>query len=152
MGLRRKRIPFITFLSGGILLYSSMPLFAQPNKGITSKISISVGWERLEYEEHEPDTRINSEAKLNNLVLGIEGLKRWKRLFCGVRSVFPILLGDDRENVARSGTAFQTNTLDFSWIRVDGFLGYPLRFWINPYLGIRWSEVNQERTPGRSLR
>jgi hypothetical protein len=32
------------------------------------------------------------------------------------------------------------------WIRIDGFLGYPLKDWANPYLGVRWSEVRQERT------
>jgi len=144
--VRMKRT-LISILSGaGFLLSTSTMVFADLNRGIESHISLGVAWERLEYKEHEPDTRIDSKATLNNLVVGMEGLKRWKYLFCGVKSVFPVFLESGNEEVTRSDKSFQTNNLELRWIRIDGFLGYPLRYWVNPYLGIRWSEVRQERT------
>ena len=136
----------IILFSGGLLLCSSTVAQAEASKGLVDKISLQLGWERLKYEENEPDTDLDSEAELNNLVLGIEALKRWEHFFCGARTVFPVLLGDDQEEVTRSGASVQTDTLEFRWIRIDGFLGYPLKPWFNPYLGFRWSEVRQERT------
>ena len=137
----------VSILSSTSLILSTWAIvLANSNEGIKSQISLGVAWEQLEYKEHEPDTRIDSKAKVNNLVVGIEGLKRWKYLFCGVKSVFPILLESGNEEVTRSEKSFQTNTLELRWIRIDGFLGYPLRDWANPYLGLRWSEVRQERT------
>jgi hypothetical protein len=143
--MRMKRT-LVSILSGTSLVISTCTLaVADPNRGIESQISLGVAWERLEYKEHEPDTRIDSKAKINNVVVGIEGLKRWKYLFGGVKSVFPVFLESGNEEVTRSGQSFQTDNLELRWIRIDGFLGYPLRDWANPYLGIRWSEVRQER-------
>jgi hypothetical protein len=121
-------------------------VFANSNKGIESQISLGIAWERLEYKEDEPDTHIDSKAKLNNLVVGIEGVMRWKYIFCGVKSVFPVLVEGGQEEVTRSGQSFQKDNLELRWIRIDGFLGYPLSYWVNPYLGMRWSDVRQERT------
>lgn len=121
-------------------------VLADPKRGVESQISLGLAWERIEYREHEPDTGIDSKAKLNSLLVGIEGLKRWKYLFGGVRTKFPIFLESGNEEVTRSDQSFQTDTLELRWIRIDGFLGYPLRYWANPYLGIRWSMVRQERT------
>jgi hypothetical protein len=140
------RLLLIILLSGNFLLCISAPVLAEANKGLASKISLRVGWEWLKYEEHEPDTNLDSKAELNNLVLGIEGLKRWKHLYCGVKAVFPVLLDDDQEEVTRSGASFQTDTLEIRWVRIDGFLGYPLKHWANPYVGFRWAEFRQERT------
>jgi hypothetical protein len=146
LAVRMKRALVSIFSSTSLLLSTCTLVFADPNRGIESQISLGVAWERLEYREHEPDTGIDSKAKVDNVVVGIEGLKRWKYLFCGVKSVFPVFLGSGNEEVTRSDTSFQTDTLELRWIRIDGFLGYPLRHWANPYLGIRWSEVRQERT------
>lgn len=143
--MARTLLSFILSTSLVIFLISA-PVSANSNIGIESQISVGFGMEMLEYKEHEKDTGTESEAKLHNLVFGIEGLKRWKYFFCGVRSVFPILLGDGQEEVTHSEKSFQKDTLELRWIRIDGFLGYSLRNWINPYLGIRWSEVRQERT------
>jgi hypothetical protein len=140
------RLLLIILLSASFFLCGSTPVFAEASRELTSKISLRLGWEGLKYEEHEPDTGLDSEAELNNLVLGVEGLKRWEHFFCGARAVFPVLLGDDQEEVTRSGAFFQTDTLEIRWIRIDGFLGYPLRPWFNPYAGFRWSESRQERT------
>jgi hypothetical protein len=138
IALRWIRMFLIPLLSGNLLLWLSMPIFAEARKGLTSEISLSVGWERLEYEEHEPVKGIESEVETDNLVLGVEGIKRWKHLFCGAKTVFPVSLGDDREKVTLSGTAYQTNTLELRWIRAAGFVGYPWSNWANPYFGVRW--------------
>ena len=122
------------------------PVSANSNTGIGTQISVGFGLELLEYKEHEKNTETESAAKLHNPVFGIEGLKRWEYLFCGVRPVFPVFLGDGQEETTHSGKSFQKDTLELRWIRIDGFLGYSLINWINPYLGIRWSEVRQERT------
>jgi hypothetical protein len=146
MTLKRPTSPFIVLLVGSCLLFFSKSIFAQSNSGIQSKISLGLGWEGLKYEEDEPDTDLDSEAELNNLVVGIEGLKRWEHFFCGAKAIFPVLLGDDQEEVTRAGASYQTDTLEVRWIRIDGFLGYPVRPWFNPYVGFRWSEFRQERT------
>jgi hypothetical protein len=140
------RLLLIIIMSFGLLLCTASVVQAEADRGLVDKISLQLGWEGLKYEEHEPDTGLDSEAELNNLVLSIQGLKRWKRFFCGTRAFFPVLLGDDREEVSLSSASYQTDTLEISWIRIDGFLGYPLRPWFNPYLGFRWSQFRQERT------
>jgi hypothetical protein len=146
LAMRMKRTLVSIFSSTSLFLSTCTLVFADPNRGIESQISLGVAWERLEYKEHEPDTRIDSKARLNNLVVGIEGIKRWRYLFCGVKSVFPVLLETGNEEVTRSDQSFQTDNLELRWIRIDGFLGYPLKDWVNPYLGMRWSGVRQERT------
>ena len=140
------RLVLIILFSTGLLFCNSVPVVAETNRGLVNQISLQLGWEGLKYEEHEPDTGLDSKAEVNNLVLGIEALKRWEHFFCGAKAVFPVLLGDDREEVTRSGASYQTDTLEIRWIRIDGFLGYPLRPWFNPYAGLRWSEFRQERT------
>lgn len=145
-GLRMTKTFIAILLSSSLLLFTCSSIFANSNRGIESQISLGIGWEQLEYKEHEKDTGLDSKAKLNSLVVGVEGLKRWEYLFCGIKSVFPVFLEGDQEEVTRYGRSFQKDNLELGWIRIDGFLGYPLRYWVNPYLGIRWSEVRQERT------
>ncbi len=129
-----------------LVLCLSASAFAETNRGIASKLSVGLGWERLEYEEYEPETALESDAQVNNGILTFEGLKRWTHLFGGIKAVIPVLLGDDDEVWTRSGTLQQTNTLEFSWLRADGFLGYPIKHWLNPYAGLRWAESRQDRT------
>jgi hypothetical protein len=145
-GLRMARTFIAILLSTGLLLFTCSSVYANSNKGIESQISLGTAWELLEYKEHERDTGLDSKAKPNSLVIAVEGLKRWKYLFCGVKSVFPVFLEGDQEEVTRNGRSFQKDNLELGWIRIDGFLGYPLIYWVNPYLGIRRSEVRQERT------
>jgi len=146
LGLRMAKTFIAILLSTSLLLFTCSSIFANSNRGIESQISLGIGWEQLEYKEHEKDTGLDSKAKLNSLVVGVEGLKRWEYLFCGIKSVFPVFLEGDQEEVTRYGRSFQKDNLELRWIRIDGFLGYPFRYWVNPYLGIRWSEVRQERT------
>ena len=140
------RILLITLLVANLLLCISISVFAKANKGIESKIALSMGWEWLEYEEHEGDTGIDSHAEVNNRIVRIEGIKRWKPVFCGIKDMAPLLLGDNEEKWSLSGTLFQTNSLEYRWIKVNGFIGYPWTYWLNPYGGLRWAESRQERT------
>ncbi len=143
--LRTGRL-ILTFLSGITFIFFSYPAaFAGSNGGIESKVSLNIAWERLRYKEHEPDKGLDVKSDLNNMVVGIEGVRRWERLFLGARAIFPISRESGKEEATLSGNAFQENALEMGWVRIDGFLGYPLRYWINPYLGLRWSEVRQER-------
>lgn len=143
--LRTSRL-IVTFLSGiTFIFFPYLAVFADQDGGMESKVSVNIAWERLQYQEREPDTHLDTKAKLDNMVVGIEGVKRWEYLFFGTRFTFPISIASDRESVTRSGRTYQENALEMGWSRIDGFVGYPLRYWINPYVGFRWSEVRQDR-------
>jgi len=73
------------------------PIFASEElgKGITSHISLGMGWETLNYREHEPDTRLDSEADVSNWTIGFDALKRWEYFFCGIKGIIPVYLNDD---------------------------------------------------------
>jgi hypothetical protein len=138
--------PIAAFLTGlAFILFSFPAAFAGPGSGIESKLSLDIAWERLQYQEQEPDTNLDAKAELDNLVVGIEGVKRWKHLFLGTRLIFPLSRENGREEVTLAGNAYQRSTLEMGWTRISGFAGYPLRTWINPYAGCRWSEVRQDR-------
>lgn len=115
------------------------PWFIQGKQNLFTHFTASLGQEWLRYEEHEPDTNIDSDAETANQVLRIEGIKRWESLFGGVKAVFPVHLGDTTQHWYQSGSLIQTNTLKYGWTRIDGYLGYPLVNWLNPYTGVRWS-------------
>lgn len=136
----------VSFVSGITFILSSYPIaFAGPDSGIESKLSLNIAWERLQYREHEPDMDLAANAKIDNMVVGIEGVKRWEYLFSGTRLTFPVSRENGQEEVTRSGKTYQKNALEMGWSRIDGFVGYPLRPWLNPYVGFRWSEVRQDR-------
>lgn len=135
-----------TLLITSLLLCISKSVFAGANKEITSNISLSMGWEWLEYEEHEGDTGIDSHAEVNNWTVQIEGIKRWESVFCGIKAMAPLSLDDNEEKWSRSSTSFQTNSIEYRWIRVNSFIGYPWIYWFNPYGGLRWAESRQERS------
>lgn len=139
-------ILFTILLIANLLLCISKSVFAEANKEITSNISLSMGWEWLEYEEHEGDTGIDSHAEVNNWTVRIEGIKRWESVFCGIKAMAPLLLDDNEEKWSRSNTSFQTNSIEYRWIRIDGFIGYPWTHWFNPYGGLRWAESRQDRS------
>jgi hypothetical protein len=143
--LRTSRL-IVFFLSGiTFILFTYPAAFAGPNGGIESKVSLNIAWERLQYKEQEPDTSLDAKSDLNNMVVGIEGVKRWNHLFLGASSTFPISRESGQEDVKLSGRTSQENVLKMGWTMIDGFVGYPLRYWANPYMGFRWSEVRQER-------
>ncbi len=144
------RSPIIIFcflLSAASAVFIPSPAPAEEGKGLESRLSIGMGWEQLDYEEHEPERDSNSNAKVSNATVWIEGLKRWKSLFCGIKAVIPVWREDDAEKwVSSDRTIFQTNALEYEWMRIDGCLGYPATRFFNPYAGLRWSESRQDRT------
>jgi hypothetical protein len=115
-------------------------------KGVTSHLSLGMGWETLNYREHEPDTRLDSEADVSNWTIGFDALKRWEYFFCGIKGIIPVYLNDDQEDWSVSGIFAQQNALEYGWSRIDAYLGYPLNPLFNPHMGFRWSEANQDRT------
>jgi hypothetical protein len=137
---------FCFLLSAALAISIPSAAPADERKGLESHISIGMGWEQLDYEEHEPEGCLNSNAKAGNATVWIEGLKRWKSLFGGIKAVIPVLREDDTETwVSSDGAAFQTNSLEYEWMRIDGYLGYPATCFFNPYIGLRWSESKQDR-------
>ncbi len=128
-----------------ILVFGTAEAAGPFEGGIRSKVSLQTGWEYLVYEEHEPDSDLESSAELHNWVFGAEGIYRMKYMFLGIKGVIPIAAVRDEEEWEVSGTEVQANDLTYQWWRVDGFIGYPAFDWLNPYAGARWSEAKQER-------
>lgn len=126
-------------------LFLPVPAGAAAGNGIESKISVHFAWEGIQYREREPDLKLETEAELNNMVIGFEGIKRWSGLFLAARMVLPVATEKGREEATFSAGRHQQNTLEMRWTRLDAYAGYPLRNWFNPYAGIRWSEVRQDR-------
>lgn len=144
--ISKKARPGAVFISAFVcLLFSYSPAIAGANQEKESKISINIAWERIQYNEQEPDSHMDAEAELDHPVIGIEAVRKWKALLLGTRLTVPIAKIDGREEASISGRPRQENTLQMGWTRIDGFAGYSLRSWIEPYVGLRWSEVVQER-------
>jgi hypothetical protein len=143
--LRSSIILFYFFLSTALAISIQSSALAEDGKGLETHLSIGMGWEQLDYEEHEPDSGSGSNAKVSNVIIGFEGLKRWKSVFGGIKAITPVLRENDDEDWTSSGTTFQTNTLEYGWSRIDGYIGYPSTYFFNPYGGLRWSESKQDR-------
>jgi hypothetical protein len=112
----------------------------------TGHFSVGAGWEALNYSEHEPDNRLDSEADVSNWVIGLDAFKEWTNIFCELKGIIPAKRIDDSEEWRVSDILTQQNSLEYGWIRIDALLGYKLSPFFNPYVGIRWSESKQERT------
>lgn len=89
---------------------------------------------------------LDSEANLSNLTFGFHGLKHWEYVFCGIKGIIPVYRDPDNEKWFVSGTLNQTNSLKYGWTRAEAYLGCPLNPFLNPYVGLRWSESRQDRT------
>ena len=112
----------------------------------TGHFSVGIGWEALNYSEHEPANRLDSEADVSNWIIGFDAFKQWTNIFCGFKGIIPVHLIDGSEEWRASGILTQQNSLEYGWTRLDAFLGYKLRPFFNPYIGLRWSDAEQERT------
>ncbi len=144
--LRNSIIYFYLILSTTLAISIPSSALAEDGESLESHLSIGIGIELLDYEEHEPDRSLDTNAKVSNVVIVIEGLKRWESVFSGIKAIIPASTGKDDEKWASSGATFQTNTLEYGWMRVDGFIGYPLHYLFSPYSGLRWSESKQDRS------
>jgi hypothetical protein len=141
------------FITAGVLTLISM-IFTMPTLGLAAAISntalksqVSIYWarEHFVYREIENDTGMESKSRLNKYVVGIEGRKRWDYLFAGVKFSLPLCIEGDQEETTRFGKLYQYDHLELRWVKMDGYAGYPFRHWVNPYVGVRWSDVTQER-------
>lgn len=155
--LRRLKTLIIILFGVNLLFYAGTSALADLNEGLKSQFSIDIGWEYLEYKEYEPDTGLYSNAEVRNWIAGIEGLKQWESLFIGINAITPVLKVADKEKWFFLGSEYQINTLKYRWVRIDGYIGHPLDYGLNPYVGLHWSESKQERrdflgsdTPGDS--
>lgn len=135
---------FLTLLTA--FLATPVLIFASDQKETGFRFSMSLGWEQMVYKEEVPEISLKSKATISNLVFDFEGLKSWRNIFVGIKGVLPLAKNDDREEWSLSGILDQINSLEYGWTRIDGFLGYPLSSFLNPYIGLRWSEARQERS------
>jgi hypothetical protein len=112
----------------------------------TARFSVGIGWETLKYSEHEPDLHLDSDAKVSDWTVGLDGFKQWTHVFCGFKSIIPVHRNTGSEEWRVSDILTQQNSLEYGWTRIDALLGYRLKPFFNPYIGLRWSDSKQERT------
>lgn len=129
-----------------LLLLIPGALRADPERGgVKTRISVNLGVERLEFEEDASDLNLSSHSTMRNIILGVEGIKRWDHVFAGIKTVIPVNAEEVEETWTRAGQTFQINQLHINWTRADSYIGYPLKTWLTPYAGLRWSQNEQER-------
>ena len=107
---------------------------------------IGNGFEYMYYTEYEPETGTYTETSVYNLITKFEGSVSVRQLFFDIKGVVPVYHGQVKEDWERYGTVYQTNNLKYSWVRLDGNIGYSIYPWLNPYLGVRWTKSRQKRT------
>jgi len=112
----------------------------------TGHFSVGIGWEALNYSEHEPDMHLDSEAKVSNWTIGMDGFKQWTHIFCGFKGIIPVHRLNNSEEWRVSDIITQQNSLEYGWTRIHALMGYRLKPFFNPYVGLRWSKSEQERT------
>jgi hypothetical protein len=127
-------------------MFTSSIASEKPDNTKTSHFSVGIGWETLKYSEHEPDTRLDSEADVSNWIIGFDAFKQWTNIFCGFKGIIPVYQVSDSEEWRVSDVLAQQNSLEYGWTRIDAFLGYRLKPFFNPYIGLRWSDSEQKRT------
>ncbi|MBW2108916.1 MAG: hypothetical protein JRI36_09665 [Deltaproteobacteria bacterium] len=137
---------FVQIVMMAVAVFWVGTAWARDNQGPAGFLAVGVGLESLSYEEHEPDTSLDSEVTTHNWTFVVEALKDWERLFLGIDVTVPLIRGDDQEVWRVSGDLYQTNRLENRWIRIDGTVGYLLHPLFKPFMGLRWSQDKQERT------
>jgi hypothetical protein len=146
----RMKKPTVIFICCVCMSWSTavIPSFAleKPDTFKTSHLSLGVGWEVLNYSEHEPDSHLDSDANVSNRTLGLDAFKQRSYIFCRLKGIIPVHRGDDSEKWRVSDILTQQNTLKYGWTRIDAIVGYPLNSYINPYMGLRWSDSAQKRS------
>jgi hypothetical protein len=146
----RMRKPTVTFICCVCMFwYTAVPssfALEKPDHFKTNRFSLGIGWEVLNYSEHEPDSHLDSDADVSNWTLGLDVFKQWTHIFCGLTSVIPVHRGLDSEKWRVSDILTQQNALKYGWTRIDAVVGYRLNSYINPYMGLRWSDSEQKRS------
>ena len=135
-------IPCFVFL----LLRLSTPVFAIQSLEVETKITTGLGLEYLKYEEQLPETTLQSNANVSNIVIRIEGVKRWENIFVGIEGTVPVVKFDSQEKWLINSTLAQTNSLSYEITQLAAIIGYPITPLFNPYLGLRSTWSNQQRS------
>ena len=126
--------------------FVTTPVFAMESPGIETKITAGLGIEYLEYEEQLPESSLQSNANVSNLVVRIGGVKRWENIFIGINGEVPVVNFDSQEEWLVNGALVQTNSLNYGITQLAAFIGYPITPLFNPYLGLRSTWSNQQRS------
>lgn len=119
---------------------------------LINSFEFNIGAEVLRYEEAEPDTKTLSKSETMNLVGSFNIYQEFQQFRGGFKGTIPLSVGADTEKWEVNSTAnYQTNELKYSWLRIDGYLGYSFKedyatipgVW---YAGLRYNEGVQERS------
>jgi len=122
------------------------PVSALETEGIATQVSAGLGVESLIYEEQLSETFLQSNADVSNIVFRIEGVKRWENIFVGIDGAVPVVNFDSQEEWLVNGTLTQTDSLSYGITQLAAFTGYPIAPLFNPYLGLRSTWSNQQRS------
>ena len=136
---RRQSICFFYLLYLGLFSCSAS---AQEYTGIETQINIGIGYEFLDYEEKLPENYLASDVDVSNVILRVEGLKRWQNLFAGIQGVAPVARDNSRETWLANNSLDQSDSLKYGLYRLSAFTGYAFSPFFNPVIGLRstWSE------------
>jgi hypothetical protein len=131
------------------LLRLATPVFAIESLGLETKITAGLGIEYLKYEEQLPETNLKSNANVSNMVVRVEGVKRWENIFIGIDGVAPVVSFDSQEEWLVNGMVAQTDSLGYGIAQLATFVGYSVASLFNPYLGLRSTWSKQKRSDFR---
>jgi len=137
----------LVFLCPGLI---TGPVSAMAREGIATQISAGLGVERLMYEERLSELSLESNSDVTNLVVKIEGLKRWENIFIGINGAVPLKSFANREEWFVNNMLDQTNSLNNAEFQFAAFIGYPFDPLLNPFLGLRSTWSKQQRSDFRS--
>jgi hypothetical protein len=73
-------------------------------------------------------------------------VKRWENIFIGIDGAVPVANFDSQEEWLVNGALAQTNSLSYGITQLAAFIGYPIAPLFNPYLGLRSTWSNQQRS------
>jgi hypothetical protein len=107
---------------------------------------MGTGLEYMSYTEYEPETGSYTDTSMVNMVTKFEGCLSMEPFFLDIKGVVPLYLAEANEDWRRHRRVYQTDNLEYSWVRLDGNIGYRMNTWLNPYFGLRWANSRQERT------
>lgn len=144
-----------TFVPKLLLLFTGLFLFHHPTpasafdveESAGNYLTLGIGLEQLTYREQIPDIELfSSKTDLTNWVLLLEGRKAVKDFFIGAKGYIPVSTDAAQEQWTREGELEQTNSLEYSWTRINVHWGYFLHRLLNPYVGVGWAYTSQRRS------
>jgi hypothetical protein len=130
----------------GYIGFMVLPADAQESTGIKTQIRAGLGIEYVKYEENLPENFLSSDAAISNVILRVDGLKRWQNIFIGIRGIVPIIINDSRETWSANNLLDQSNSLEYGLYRFDIITGYVFSPFFNPLIGVRSTWSRQQRS------